>query len=120
MTLIGANGAGKTTTLKAIAGLAAGAAGRIVFEGADIGALRRGDIVRRGIALVPEGRRVFGALTVRENLQMGALRGVARRRAIADVERRVRASSRACASGASQRPARCPAASSRCWRSAAR
>ena len=71
-TLIGANGAGKTTTMKAIAGLLRPVRGRIVFEGEGIERLAAAQIVARGIALVPEGRRVFGPLTVRENLQMGA------------------------------------------------
>jgi len=70
--LIGANGAGKSTTLKALAGLVRPVRGRILFEGADLASLPAAAIVRRGIALVPEGRRVFGPLTVRENLQMGA------------------------------------------------
>jgi branched-chain amino acid transport system ATP-binding protein len=69
--LIGANGAGKSTTMKAIAGLIRPVRGRIVFEGQPIDHLPAAQIVRRGIALVPEGRRVFGPLTVRENLQMG-------------------------------------------------
>ena len=69
--LIGANGAGKSTTMKAIAGLVRPVRGRIVFEGQAIDHLPAAQIVRRGIALVPEGRRVFGPLTVRENLQMG-------------------------------------------------
>ena len=69
--LIGANGAGKSTTMKAIAGLVRPVRGRIVFEGQAIAHLTAAQIVRRGIALVPEGRRVFGPLTVRENLQMG-------------------------------------------------
>ena len=69
--LIGANGAGKSTTMKAIAGLVRPVRGRIVFEGQAIDHLAAAQIVRRGVALVPEGRRVFGPLTVRENLQMG-------------------------------------------------
>ena len=71
-TLIGANGAGKSTTLKALAGLLRPVRGRIVFEGTDITALSAAQIVARGIALVPEGRRVFGPLTVHENLELGA------------------------------------------------
>ena len=71
-TLIGANGAGKSTTMKAIAGLVRPVRGRIAFEGEAIERLAAAQIVTRGIALVPEGRHVFGPLTVRENLQMGA------------------------------------------------
>ena len=70
--LIGANGAGKTTTLKAIAGLLPVPAGAIRYDGAPIGGVRAFDLVRRGLALVPEGRGVFGQLTVAENLGMGA------------------------------------------------
>jgi branched-chain amino acid transport system ATP-binding protein len=70
--LIGANGAGKTTTLKAISGLVRASAGRIVFDGRDIQHLAPQEILRRGIAHCPEGRRVFPYMTVEENLQMGA------------------------------------------------
>jgi len=70
--LIGANGAGKTTTLKALAGLLKPAAGRIHYNGDDITARPAHELVRAGLALVPEGRGVFGRLTVEENLAMGA------------------------------------------------
>ena len=70
--LIGANGAGKTTTLKAICGLLAPAAGRIHYRGADVTGSPSFAFVERGLALVPEGRQVFGRLTVEENLEMGA------------------------------------------------
>ena len=70
--LVGANGAGKTTTLKAISGLVRASSGRIVFEGREIQRLAPQDILRRGIAHCPEGRRVFPYMTVEENLQMGA------------------------------------------------
>jgi branched-chain amino acid transport system ATP-binding protein len=70
--LIGANGAGKTTTLKTISGLVRAAAGRIVFDGAEIHRLPPQEILRRGIAHCPEGRRVFPHMTVKENLEMGA------------------------------------------------
>ena len=69
--LIGANGAGKTTTLKAISGVLAPAAGRVTFEGADITRAPAQDILARGIAHCPEGRRVFPQLSVMENLEMG-------------------------------------------------
>jgi branched-chain amino acid transport system ATP-binding protein len=72
VTLIGANGAGKTTTLKAIAGILRPAAGRIPYAGRDIAGTASCDLVPLGIALVPEGRGVFGRLTVEENLAMGA------------------------------------------------
>ena len=72
VTLIGANGAGKSTTLKALAGLLRPAAGRIHYNGIDITARPAFELVRQGLALVPEGRGVFGRLTVEENLAMGA------------------------------------------------
>ena len=72
VTLIGANGAGKTTTLKALAGLLRPAAGRILYNGIDITGRPAFELVRQGLALVPEGRGVFGRLTVEENLAMGA------------------------------------------------
>jgi branched-chain amino acid transport system ATP-binding protein len=70
--LIGANGAGKSTTLKTISGLVPAAAGRIRFDGHDIHGLPAREILRRGIAHCPEGRRVFPYMTVDENLAMGA------------------------------------------------
>jgi branched-chain amino acid transport system ATP-binding protein len=72
VTLIGANGAGKTTALKALAGVLRPAAGRILYNGIDITARPAFELVREGLALVPEGRGVFGRLTVEENLAMGA------------------------------------------------
>jgi branched-chain amino acid transport system ATP-binding protein len=72
VTLIGANGAGKTTTLKALAGLLHPAAGAIRYEGADVTGMPAHSLVRRGLALVPEGRGVFPRLTIEENLAMGA------------------------------------------------
>ena len=70
--LIGANGAGKTTVLRAVAGLLPVAAERIRYDGVPVGGMRAFELVRRGLALVPEGRGVFGQLTVAENLRMGA------------------------------------------------
>ena len=72
VTLIGANGAGKTTLLMTICGQPRASGGRITFAGEDITALRTFEIVRRGIAQAPEGRRIFPRLTVFENLQIGA------------------------------------------------
>jgi branched-chain amino acid transport system ATP-binding protein len=74
VTLIGSNGAGKTTTLRAIAGVLAPRAGIIRFEGRDITRLPAHDRIRLGMALVPEGRRVFPFLTVRENLELGGFK----------------------------------------------
>ena len=67
--LIGANGAGKTTLLKAIAGLVQPQAGSITFDGQSIGAVDAADRVKLGVALVPEGRRLFSRLSVAENLK---------------------------------------------------
>jgi branched-chain amino acid transport system ATP-binding protein len=70
--LIGANGAGKTTTLKGICGLLRVGAGSIRYAGNDITGRHSFELVRRGLVMVPEGRGVFGALTIEENLAMGA------------------------------------------------
>src|SRR5437016_9069667 len=69
--VIGANGAGKSTLLKSIAGLLRARPDTIVFDGAPIGAMPAYTIAARGIALVPEGRRLFSSLTVEENLLVG-------------------------------------------------
>jgi len=71
VSLIGANGAGKTTTLKAISGVLAPSAGRILFEGEDITRASARRVLELGIAHCPEGRRMFPYMTVRENLEMG-------------------------------------------------
>jgi branched-chain amino acid transport system ATP-binding protein len=71
--LIGSNGAGKTTTLRTISGLLRASEGSISFEGAEIGRAPTDRIVRLGISQAPEGRRIFGSLTVRENLILGAV-----------------------------------------------
>jgi branched-chain amino acid transport system ATP-binding protein len=73
VTLIGANGAGKSTLLMTICGNPTARVGKIVFDGADITHLPTYDIMRRGIAHAPEGRRIFPRMTVMENLQMGAI-----------------------------------------------
>jgi branched-chain amino acid transport system ATP-binding protein len=70
--LLGANGSGKTTTLRAITGLEKPQRGRIVFAGQEIQARPTHEIIRAGIAMVPEGRRIFANLTVYENLLLGA------------------------------------------------
>ncbi len=72
VTLLGSNGAGKSTTLRAISGLVKPASGDILFDGRSIAGERPEAIVRRGIAHVPEGRRVFPGLSVRENIMLGA------------------------------------------------
>ena len=70
--LIGANGAGKTSSLKAVLGLIRASTGKIYFQGEDIGPLPPWERVRRGISMVPEGRRIFPDLTVERNLLVGA------------------------------------------------
>src|SRR5262245_47790012 len=70
--LVGSNGAGKTTTLRAVTGLVKPRRGTVEFDGRPIGGLSSADIVRRGIAHVPEGRQLFPSMTVRENLELGA------------------------------------------------
>ena len=72
VTLIGANGAGKSSTLRAIAGLVKPSGGSITFEGENITGADPTSIVKRGVTLVPEGRRIFADLTVLENLKIGA------------------------------------------------
>ena len=72
VTLIGANGAGKTTLLMTLCGRPRASSGRVIFEGQDITSLPTHEIMRRGLAISPEGRRVFPSLTVLENLKMGA------------------------------------------------
>ncbi|HYD39404.1 MAG TPA: ABC transporter ATP-binding protein [Anaeromyxobacter sp.] len=72
VSLIGANGAGKSTTLRSIVGLVRATAGTITWDGAPLTGLPTKEIVRRGVCLVPEGRRVFPNLTVDENLTLGA------------------------------------------------
>src|SRR4051794_37972917 len=72
VTLLGANGAGKTTTLKTISGLLHARTGKIEFEGEDITRVAPHALVKRGVCQSPEGRRIFGRMTVIENLQMGA------------------------------------------------
>ena len=71
VTLIGANGAGKTTVLKTISGLTPAKRGSIAFEGRDITKTAAEEIVRAGISHVPEGRKVFGTLSLRDNIEMG-------------------------------------------------
>jgi branched-chain amino acid transport system ATP-binding protein len=80
--LLGSNGAGKSTTLRTISGLIAPRAGRILFDGKPIAGLGPRAIVKLGVAHVPEGRRVFPGLSVRENIMLGASNGAASNAAI--------------------------------------
>src|SRR6185437_12127938 len=75
LALVGANGAGKTTLLRAIAGAHLPKAGRVLLDGGDITHVPAHARVARGIALVPEGRRLFGSMTVEENLLLGRTSG---------------------------------------------
>ena len=86
--LLGSNGAGKSTTLRTISGLMKPKAGRVLFDGQDIGGMHPESVVRLGVAHVPEGRRVFPGLTVKENIMLGASnrRGVARRQLETEVD----------------------------------
>ena len=87
VTLIGANGAGKSTTLRAITGLLEPRAGRIELSGEDITGAPAHTLVPRGLSMVPEGRGVFGNLTVLENLEMGAYVVADKARIKVDLER---------------------------------
>jgi branched-chain amino acid transport system ATP-binding protein len=81
--LLGSNGAGKSTTLLTILGLVRSWSGRVSLDGKELGKFDTAEIVRRGIAIVPEGRRIFAPLSIEENLRMGA---EARRSTKADYE----------------------------------
>ncbi|MGI4815488.1 MAG: ABC transporter ATP-binding protein [Janthinobacterium lividum] len=72
VTLIGANGAGKTTTMKAITGIKSWAGGDIIYRGASIKGVPSFELLKRGLAMVPEGRGIFSRMTILENMQMGA------------------------------------------------
>jgi branched-chain amino acid transport system ATP-binding protein len=87
VTLIGANGAGKTTTLKTLAGLIRPAAGGIRYDGRDVLGMPPHQLVRRGLAMVPEGRGIFSRLSIDENLAMGAYCRTDRAAMAADRER---------------------------------
>jgi branched-chain amino acid transport system ATP-binding protein len=85
--LVGHNGAGKTSTLMAIAGVQAASAGSVKWQGEELLGRTPDQILGRGISLVPEGRRIFGRLTVGENLRIGALRRKDRDQVEADMDR---------------------------------
>jgi branched-chain amino acid transport system ATP-binding protein len=87
VSLIGANGAGKSTTLMCISRIHRATAGRIEFDGAPIDGLSPEQVVRRGLVQVPEGRRIFPRLTVRENLEMGAFTRTDRAGIAEDIDR---------------------------------
>src|SRR5207249_10047602 len=87
--LLGLNGAGKTTTVTTIAGLLKPSAGTITFDGTRIDGLDPAVLVERGVALVPEGRRTFPALTVAQNLRLGTWTKRGRKTELAETEERV-------------------------------
>jgi branched-chain amino acid transport system ATP-binding protein len=87
VTLVGANGAGKSTTLRSIVGLVKPKSGTITYKGKDLLAEKTQNIVRNGITLVPEGRRIFPNLTVLENLKIGAFTRTDSKEIGADLER---------------------------------
>ena len=84
--LIGANGAGKTTTLHTVSGLLPAKSGMVTFEGKNITKMPGHQIVRHGMAHVPEGRRIFASMTVEENLEMGAFTIRDKSQILADIE----------------------------------
>lgn len=85
--LVGANGAGKSTTLRTISGLSRPRGGSIIFDGKPIGGIAPAQIVRLGIAQSPEGRRLFGGLTVADNLRLGACTRIDKEAVASDSER---------------------------------
>lgn len=87
VTLIGANGAGKTTTLRTISGLMNPRQGHVRLHGEDLSRYKPHEIVYKGMAMVPEGRRIFARLTVAENLEMGAYTRSTKEEIAADLER---------------------------------
>ena len=116
--LIGANGAGKSSFIRAIAGIERPITGRIVFAGRDIAALESHQICNLGIGQVAEGRQLFAALTVLENLQMGAMSARARARNETIAGRGLRDCFPAWLKGESNLPAPYRAANNRCSPSA--
>ena len=117
--IVGANGAGKSSLIRAIHGIERPARGTVRFDGTDITGWPSYRVCEAGIGHVAEGRQVFPNLTVLENLEMGAV--LTRARSAREGQRSSASSpsSRGSPSGGGRPPARCRAASSRCWRSAA-
>lgn len=86
-TLIGANGAGKTTVLHAVMGIVRLSSGSVTWDGKELSRLKTAEIVRSGIALIPEGRHVFPEMSVKENLEMGAYARTDKAKQSEDMER---------------------------------
>ena len=87
VTLLGANGAGKSTALMAVSGIVRPQAGTMTWDGVDLARASSFDIVARGVIHCPEGRRIFGGLTVLENLKMGSMRRVEKKDVHGGIER---------------------------------
>ena len=112
--LLGGNASGKSTTLKTILGIVRPRNGTVRVAGEDVTRRPTSYRIARGLAIVPENRRLFAPMTVHENLELGAyLRGGGTTRRITNAST---SCSRCCANGAPSWPARSPAASSRWWR----
>ena len=117
--LIGPNGAGKSTVLKTLFGLLTPRSGEVRFEGKDINGKSQRELLADGIAFVPQGRNLFGSLSVRHNLELGGI--TLPRGELAGAHRgSARSAFRASASASTTRRRRCPAASRSSSRSAAR
>ena len=118
VSVVGSNGAGKTTLLLALSGVVPAKRGSISFSGEDVTGFSPRAIVTRGISHVPEGRRLFKTLSVRDNFLLGAFHRTTAPRS-GGISISCFRSSRGCGSGRRRTPTRCRAASSRCAPSAA-
>ena len=116
--LLGANGAGKTSILRSISGLVPARSGQILADGRDLRGFQPNQVARAGIAHVPEGRRVFPNLTVDENLTVSYLKERSNGTMASALDNSTNCF-RVSPNGASNWAARSPAASSKCWPSAA-
>lgn len=119
VSLLGSNGAGKSTLLKSIIGMVKINSGHIYYEGKEITSLHPSKIINNGIAIVPEGRKIFADMSVADNLELGSFPARRTKRWTRKSLRRCMSSSPACTSAAARWAACCPAVSSRCWPSAA-
>jgi branched-chain amino acid transport system ATP-binding protein len=113
--VLGRNGVGKTTLMRTIIAFTPARRGRVLFAGADVTRLPAYRIAQAGMALVPQGRRIFPSLTVRENLDLASGRSAGDGRPAEWTSIPSWTCSRACENGLATAPARSRAASSRCW-----